>query len=110
MCHLAYMVSYKGVLCLGGVESVEAEEAPVPAIGPTELVIILAIILLFFGARRVPELGRALGNSIQEFRKGARDGDGKQQLSDQDSERGSSLEGSEDRRETVRDEAPAPRS
>ena len=39
--------------------------------GGTELLILLAIILLFFGARRVPQLGRSLGQSLQEFRKGA---------------------------------------
>ncbi len=39
--------------------------------GGTELLIILAIILLFFGATRVPQLGRSLGQSMREFRKGA---------------------------------------
>ena len=39
--------------------------------GGTELLIILAVILLFFGAKRVPELGRSLGKSMREFRVGA---------------------------------------
>jgi sec-independent protein translocase protein TatA len=39
--------------------------------GGTELLIVLVIILLFFGATRVPELGRSLGHSMREFRKGA---------------------------------------
>lgn len=38
--------------------------------GGTELLIVLAIILLFFGASRVPRLGRALGQSMREFRQG----------------------------------------
>ena len=38
--------------------------------GGAELLIILAIILLFFGAKRLPELGRSLGRSKQEFHKG----------------------------------------
>jgi sec-independent protein translocase protein TatA len=42
-----------------------------PQVGGVELLILLAIILLFFGARRVPELGRSLGQSMREFRKGA---------------------------------------
>ena len=49
--------------------------------GGMELLIILAIILLFFGAKRVPELGRSLGSGIREFRKGTADsGDGKEEL------------------------------
>ena len=39
--------------------------------GGLELLIVLAIILLFFGARRLPELGRSLGKTKQEFRKAA---------------------------------------
>ena len=39
--------------------------------GGMELLIILIIILLFFGAKRVPELGRSLGKGMQELRKGA---------------------------------------
>jgi len=34
------------------------------------MLILLAIVLLFFGAKRVPELGRSLGKGLQEFRKG----------------------------------------
>ena len=34
----------------------------------TELLIVLTIILLVFGAKRVPQLGRSLGNGIREFR------------------------------------------
>ena len=41
-----------------------------PSMGGMELLIILAIVLLFFGAKRMPELGRSLGNGIREFRKG----------------------------------------
>ena len=35
-----------------------------------ELLILLLIILLFFGAGRVPEVGRSLGRGMREFRKG----------------------------------------
>ncbi len=38
--------------------------------GGTELLIILAIILLFFGAKRIPELARSLGRGTREFREG----------------------------------------
>jgi sec-independent protein translocase protein TatA len=42
----------------------------VPQVGGVELLILLTIILLFFGAKRVPELGKSLGKSMREFRKG----------------------------------------
>jgi sec-independent protein translocase protein TatA len=39
-------------------------------LGPTELIIILAIILLLFGARKLPGLARSLGKSSKEFKRG----------------------------------------
>ncbi|MGB9723883.1 MAG: twin-arginine translocase TatA/TatE family subunit [Chloroflexia bacterium] len=39
-------------------------------IGVPELVIILLILLLIFGASRLPQLGRAIGRTIREFREG----------------------------------------
>jgi len=41
---------------------------------PIHLVIILAIILIVFGAGKLPEVGGGLGRSITEFRKGVKDG------------------------------------
>ena len=38
-------------------------------LGPTELLNILGIALLLFGAKRLPEIGSSLGNAIKEFRK-----------------------------------------
>lgn len=43
-------------------------------IGFPELLVIFLVILLLFGAKKVPELARGLGNSIREFRSGM-DGD-----------------------------------
>ena len=37
-------------------------------IGPTELVLILAIALIIFGPKKLPEIGKALGNAIREFK------------------------------------------
>lgn len=39
-----------------------------PNIGPLELAIVLIIALVIFGPKRLPELGRSLGNGIKEFR------------------------------------------
>ena len=41
-----------------------------PQVGGMELFIVLVIILLFFGASRVPELARSLGRGKREFHKG----------------------------------------
>jgi sec-independent protein translocase protein TatA len=38
--------------------------------GGAELLILLTIVLLVFGAKRVPQLGRSLGEGIRDFRKG----------------------------------------
>ena len=42
-----------------------------PQVGGAELLILLSVILLFFGASRIPSLARSLGSSLGEFRKGA---------------------------------------
>jgi len=42
--------------------------------GITELLIVLALLLLFFGAKRLPELSRSLGKSLSEFKKGREEG------------------------------------
>jgi sec-independent protein translocase protein TatA len=39
-------------------------------IGPTELLIVLAIVVILFGGGRIAKLGGELGNGMREFRKG----------------------------------------
>lgn len=41
--------------------------------GPLELIIILLLVVVFFGARKLPELGKGLGQSMREFKKGMSD-------------------------------------
>ncbi len=41
---------------------------PMPSIGPLELGIVLVIILLIFGPKRLPGLGRQLGSGMREFK------------------------------------------
>ena len=38
-------------------------------IGPTELIVIVVIALIVFGPKRLPEMGRSVGKSLQEFRR-----------------------------------------
>lgn len=44
-------------------------------IGPMELFIILVIVLVVFGARRVPEIGASIGKGIREFKRNISDMD-----------------------------------
>jgi sec-independent protein translocase protein TatA len=39
-------------------------------IGPLEIVIVLAVVLLVFGGRKLPEMGRGLGKGMREFKQG----------------------------------------
>ena len=44
-------------------------------IGMTELIIILVIILVIFGAGKLPDIGKGLGKGIKNFKKGVNDTD-----------------------------------
>jgi sec-independent protein translocase protein TatA len=48
-------------------------------LGTPELLLILAIILLLFGGKKLPELSRSLGQSVSELRKGMNSEDKKKQ-------------------------------
>jgi sec-independent protein translocase protein TatA len=42
-------------------------------IGTTEIILIIAVLFLFFGAKKIPELAQGLGKGIREFRKASRE-------------------------------------
>lgn len=44
------------------------------SVGPTEILIVLGIVVLLFGAKKLPELARSVGRSSSEFRKGVQEG------------------------------------
>ncbi len=44
--------------------------------GPMEIIVILLVILLLFGAKRLPEIGKSLGEGIREFKKAMKDASG----------------------------------
>ncbi len=72
--------------------------------GGTELIIALVIILLLFGAKRIPELARGLGSGVREFRRGTR-GEGEvEEKSDQEKKDEALLAG-EDKSETRSEDA-----
>src|SRR5262249_36502646 len=41
---------------------------PMPNIGPMEIILLLGLALLLFGAKRLPEIGRSLGSGMREFK------------------------------------------
>ena len=45
----------------------------VKGIGTTELLVIFIILLILFGGKKLPELGKGLGDSIREFKKSMKD-------------------------------------
>ena len=45
-----------------------------PDIGVPELLIVLVVAFLLFGAKKLPELARSIGRSASEFKKGIREG------------------------------------
>jgi sec-independent protein translocase protein TatA len=46
-------------------------------LGPWELVLILAIVLVIFGGRKIPEIARGLGEGIRNFKDSMRGGESK---------------------------------
>lgn len=61
----------------------------IPTLGPMELIIALVVILLLFGAKRIPELARGLGSGVREFKAGTKEG----QLEDKQDEEKKDEEG-----------------
>ncbi|MGH9194351.1 MAG: twin-arginine translocase TatA/TatE family subunit [Acidimicrobiia bacterium] len=46
-----------------------------PNLGPMEIFLIVAVIVLLFGARKLPEIARSMGKARGEFKKGLDEGD-----------------------------------
>jgi sec-independent protein translocase protein TatA len=46
-----------------------------PRLGLPEILVILAIVILIFGANRLPQLGKGLGQSIRNFKSGLASGE-----------------------------------
>ena len=55
-------------------------------LGPTELIVILVILLLLFGGSKLPSLAKGLGQSIKEFKNAAKDDPAAEKKSDAKSE------------------------
>ena len=53
-------------------------------LGPLELVLILVIVLLLFGSKKLPDLARSIGQSLKELRSGLNDDPGKDKKEEKD--------------------------
>ncbi len=42
-------------------------------LGAPEIILIVAVVLVFFGAKKIPELAQGIGKGLREFRKAAHD-------------------------------------
>jgi sec-independent protein translocase protein TatA len=51
---------------------------PIFGLGTSELLVILVVLLLLFGGKKLPELAKALGNSFREFKSAIKEPDKKQ--------------------------------
>jgi sec-independent protein translocase protein TatA len=56
-----------------------------PSLGPTELILILVIVVIFFGVGRLPEVFGAVGKGLREFRKASSGEDEEDKSKDQTS-------------------------
>lgn len=53
-------------------------------IGPTELIIVLAIVMIIFGAGRLPQVGASMGKALREFRQAVAPKDDDDEKKDED--------------------------
>src|SRR3954469_19547938 len=61
-----------------------------PNVGPLEIAVVLIIVLIIFGPKRLPELGQSMGRGIREF-KNSLSGDKDEKENDSPDERGGEL-------------------
>jgi sec-independent protein translocase protein TatA len=74
------------------------------SVGMPELIIGLVVILLLFGAKRVPELARGLGSGVREFKKGTQEGEVEDKKKDESKKDEEQLEASKSDDETKLEE------
>ena len=58
-----------------------------PQLGPMEIIIVLAIALIVFGPKRLPELGRGLGRGMRDFKAGLTGADDDDRRAEEESKR-----------------------
>lgn len=56
------------------------------SLGAGEIILVLAVVILLFGARKLPELARSIGSSARELRKGLKEEDDEEEVEEAASE------------------------
>ena len=56
-------------------------------IGPWQIALIVAIVLLLFGGKKIPQLMRGMGSGIKEFKDGMKEGEGGTKAQDKETEK-----------------------
>ena len=51
-------------------------------VGPWQIVLVVVVVLLLFGGRKIPELMKGLGKGMKEFKAATKDDEGKENKSD----------------------------
>ena len=77
------------------------------SIGMPELIIGLVVILLLFGAKRVPELARGLGSGVREFKKGTQEGEVEKQEEEKNEEQLEASKNGHEDEARLEDDSPA---
>jgi len=72
-----------------------------------ELIIGLVVILLLFGAKRVPELARGLGSGVREFKKGTQEGEVEKQEEEKNEEQLEASKNGHEDEARLEDDSPA---
>jgi len=57
------------------------------ALGPTEIILIVVVIVLLFGGRKIPELMKGIGQGMKEFKKASRAANEEDDIADKDSKK-----------------------
>jgi sec-independent protein translocase protein TatA len=77
------------------------------SIGMPELIIGLVVIMLLFGAKRVPELARGLGSGVREFKKGQQEGEVEKKEEKKEEEQLEASKNGHDDEARLEDDSPA---
>ena len=56
-------------------------------IGPWQIALIVAIVLLLFGGKKIPQLMRGLGSGVKEFKEGIKEGEDAAKADDKEAEK-----------------------